>query len=244
MPELTFWQWVIGITAAFCVGVAKTGVPGLGIMVVPLMVLTVGDARKSAGWLLPILCMADLFALYYWRRHASAGRLFGLAPWVIAGCVAGAFALALPEPQIRPLVGCIVLLMLVAYLKRRFWTSASSEAENVPGAPYGVAAGFATTVANAAGPVMSLYLLSKRLPKEEFVATGAWFFFFVNLTKIPIYAYHGLFSTPSLAFDACMFPPVLAGAMTGRWIIHRIPARLFEASVVILTAASTVLLFR
>lgn len=242
MPELAFWQWAVGIVAAFCVGVAKTGVPGLGIMVVPMMVLTVGDARQSAGWLLPILCMADVFALWYWRRHASAGRLFGLAPWVVAGCVAGALALSLPESTIRPLVGTIVLLMLVAYLRRRF---ASTEATGeVAGAPYGIAAGFATTVANAAGPVMSIYLLSKRLPKEEFVATGAWFFFFVNLSKVPIYAWHGLFSTRSLTFDALMFPAVLAGALTGRWIIYRIPARLFETSVVVLTAVSTILLFR
>ena len=245
MPEFALWQWILGIVAAFCVGVAKTGVPGLGIMVVPMMVLAVGDARKSAGWLLPILCLADVFALYYWRRHASAGRLFGLAPWVVAGCVGGAFALALPEPQIRPLVGCIVLLMLLAYLKRRFSASTSTtQTAEVPAAPYGIAAGFATTVANAAGPVMSLYLLTKRLPKEEFVATGAWFFFFVNLSKVPIYIYHGLFSSQSLVFDATMFPAVLAGALTGRWIINHIPARMFEATVVVLTAASTILLFR
>ncbi len=243
MPELALWQWAVGIAAAFCVGVAKTGVPGLGIMVVPMMVLTVGDARLSAGWLLPILCTADAFALFYWRRHASAGRLFGLAPWVIAGCIAGALALSLPERTIRPLVGTIVLLMLVAYLRRRFMPAAAEAAE-VSGAPYGVAAGFATTVANAAGPVMSLYLLTKRLPKEEFVATGAWFFFFVNLSKVPIYTYHGLFSRTSLTFDALMFPAVLGGALTGRWIINHIPPKVFEATVIVLTAASTVLLFR
>ncbi|MBC7927695.1 MAG: sulfite exporter TauE/SafE family protein, partial [Bryobacteraceae bacterium] len=144
--------------------------------------------------------------------------------------------------QIRPLVGCIVLLMLVAYLRRK-WQKTTEDAA-VPAAPYGLAAGFATTVANAAGPVMSLYLLSKKLPKEEFVATGAWFFFFVNLSKIPVYAFHGLFSARSLAFDAMMIVPVLAGALTGRWIIHRIPPGVFEALIVALTALSTVLLFR
>ena len=52
-------------------------------------------------------------------------------------------------------------------------------------AGYGASAGFATTVANAAGPVMNLYLLARRLPKHEFVATGAWFFFAVNLSSSP-----------------------------------------------------------
>jgi uncharacterized protein len=242
MPELAWWQWTLGALAAFFVGVAKTGVPGLGILVVPMMVLAVGDARASAGWLLPVLCMADVFAVVYWRRHAAASRLFSLAPWVVAGLVGGAFALALPEQTIRVIVGVIVSLMLLAYLRRRY--AASPETIDAPAAPYGIAAGFATTVANAAGPVMNLYLLSKRLPKEEFVATGAWFFFIINLTKVPVYIWHGLFSARSLAFDAMMFPPVLVGALTGRWLIHRIPNRLFELLVVGLTALSIVFLFR
>ena len=242
MPDLTWWQWTIGAAAAYFVGIAKTGVPGLGILVVPMMVLAVGDARKSAGWLLPVLCTADVFALWYWRRHAAASRLFSLAPWVVVGVAGGAAALSLPERTIRPLVGFIVLLMLAAYFWRRFRTV--SPTDTVHGAPYGIAAGFSTTVANAAGPVMNLYLLSKRLPKEEFVATGAWFFFFVNLSKIPIYIWHGLFTAKSLIFDALMVLPVMAGAVTGRWLIHRIPNRLFEILVVVLTALSTAFLFR
>lgn len=240
IPDLEWWQWALGIVSAFSIGVAKTGVPGLGIFVVPMMVLLVGDARQSAGWLLPILCAADVFALYYWRRHAAAFRLFLLAPWVLAGGVAGAFALALPESTIRPLVGLLVLLMLAAWVRRRFQTVAA----DAPAAPYGIAAGFATTVANAAGPVMSLYLLSKRLPKEEFVATGAWFFFIVNLSKVPVYVYHGLFSARSLLFDVWMLGPVLMGAITGKWLIGRIPPHIFEALVVSLTALSTIFLFR
>ena len=242
MPELTWWQWSIGAASAFFVGVAKTGVPGLGILVVPMMVIAVGDARHSAGWLLPVLCMADVFAVWYWGRHAAASRLFSLAPWVIAGMIGGAFALSLHERQIRVLVGLIVLVMLCAYLRRRMRPSA--EAVAVAPAPYGIAAGFATTVANAAGPVMNMYLLSKRLPKEEFVATGAWFFFMINLAKVPLYAWHGLFTRTSLTFDAMMFPPVLAGALTGRWLIHRIPAQLFEGLVVFFTVLSLWFLFR
>ena len=242
MPDLTLWRYVAGAFCAFMVGVAKTGVPGLSILTVPVMVLIVGDARLAAGWMLPILCFADLFAVYYWRRHAAAGRLFSLAPWVLLGMAAGAFTLTLPERYLRPIVGSIVFLMLCLYLWRRYRAG-----ENAPAAhplPYGIAAGFATTVANAAGPVMSLYLLSKRLPKEEFVATGAWFFFFINLIKVPIYVWQGLISAPSLMFGVAMAPAVLAGALTGKWVIQRIPPKVFESTIVILTAVSTVLLFR
>jgi len=210
--------------------------------VVPMIVLTVGDARKAAAWLLPILCTADIFAVVYWRRHAAIHRLWTLAPWALAGMAAGAAALALEERVLRPVVGVIVLVMLAAYLVRRH--SKNPSAITPHPALYGVAAGFATTVANAAGPVMNLYLLSKRLPKQEFIATGAWFFFVINLTKIPIYAWHGLFSRESLVFDLAMVPAVFAGALGGRRIVEHISPGMFEWLVVALTALSTWFLFR
>ncbi len=239
-PHLAAWQWLLGAFCALAVGIAKTGVPGLGILVVPLMVLTVGDARFSAGWLLPMLCTADILAVILWRRHAAAGKLFSLAPWVAAGMILGAAALALPERILRTVVGVIVLLMMFAYLYRRRRGDDSIPAHP---APYGVAAGFATTVANAAGPVMNLYLLGKRLTKEEFVATGAWFFFLINLTKLPIYAGHGLFNRTSLLFDAAMVPMILVGAATGRWLVNQMSPRIFEVLVIALTFISTLLLF-
>lgn len=240
--SLAGWQWVVGALCAFLMGVAKTGLPGVGILVVPLMVLMVGDARQAAGWLLPVLCTADLFAVHYWRKHAAAGRLFGMLPWVLIGVGLGAAALTWNERVLRPLVGVIVLAMLGIYLFRR-WRAAGMEIAPHP-LPYGVTAGFATTVANAAGPVMNLYLLSQRLPKEDFIATGAWFFFAVNLTKVPIYAYHGLIGRESLTFDLMMVPMVVVGAVTGRRMVDHIPQRLFDDLVVGLTVVATLLLFR
>jgi len=242
MPELATWQWLLGATCAFFVGVAKTGVPGLGAMVVPLMVIAIGDARHSSGYLLPVLITADLFAVYYWRKHASAWKLFSLAPWVLLGLVGGALALNLNERYIRPMVAVIVLTMMAVYL----WRQHVKKGASVQPHPvlYGGLAGFATTVANAAGPVMNLYLLSKRLSKEEFIATGAWFFFFVNLTKVPVYLYHGIITRPSLTFDLMMVPAVVAGALAGRWIVNRIPMKVFEALVVAMTFFSSILLLR
>jgi uncharacterized membrane protein YfcA len=206
------------------------------------MILIVGDARLSAAWLLPVLCIADIFAIFYWRRHAAARKLFTLAPWVLVGMAVGAIALGWNERVLRPIIGVIVMLMLIAYLYRRARPNAALDSTHA--GPYGIVAGFATTVANAAGPVMNIYLLRKRLPKEEFVAMGAWFFFVVNLSKVPIYAYHGMFTPQSLTFGAMTAPAVFAGSLTGRWLVNRIPAKLFESLVVMLTAGATILLFR
>lgn len=242
MPDLPWELWLLGALACFFVGVAKTGLPGFGILAIPLMVITVGDARLSAGWLLPILCTADVIAILYWRRMAATGRLFTLAPWVIVGIVAGAAALALDERFLRPMVATIILAMLALYIRRRL--RPDTFAISVHPAPYGFSAGFSTTVANAAGPVMNLYLLSKRLPKEEFVATGAWFFFFVNLSKVPIYWWHELFSRKSLMFDLAMLPALVSGAVIGRWVINLIPQHVFEILVIAMTTIATLLLYR
>lgn len=232
---------MLGTLCAVLVGISKTGVPGVGILNVPLIVLAVGDARQSAAWILPMMCVADVYAVLYWRRQAEAKRLFSLVPWVVIGMAAGAAALGLDERVFRPMVGVVVLGMFLAYL----WQRRKSTLNLTPHpAVYGVATGFSTTVANAAGPVMNLYLLSKKLTKEEFVATGAWFYLCLNLSKIPIYAWHGLFSRRSLTFDVIMLPAVLAGTLAGRWIIHHIPQRTFESLVIVLTAVAVLLLFR
>ena len=134
------------------------------------------------------------------------------------------------------MVGGIILAMTLIYL----WRRRTPIADQLHGSPafYGAATGFASTVANAAGPVMNLYLLTRRLPKEAFVATGAWFFFVLNILKAPVYAWYGLYSRDSLLFDLLMVPAVLAGALAGRWLIHWMPQRLFEVTVVGLTAVS------
>jgi uncharacterized protein len=241
MPNLAPWQWLLGTFCAFMIGVAKTGAPGVGTMVAPLMVLMVGDARMAAAWTLPVLSTADVFAVLYWRRHAEVRQLFSLIPWVLAGIAGGALALSLNELVIRRIIGVIIVGMVALYLWRRFSTS-----PQVAGKPsfYGICTGFASTVANAAGPVMSLYLLSKKLPKEKFVATGAWFFFAMNLIKAPVYGWYHLYSRASLMFAVLMVPAVLVGAMAGQWLVRNVTQKVFELAVIALTAVSCLFLFR
>ncbi len=242
MPDLSAWQWAIGALCAFSVGVAKTGLPGAATFVVPTLVLMVGDARYAAGWLLPLLCVGDSFAVLYWRRHAHVKRLARLVPWVVVGMGIGAVALFLPEGILRKMVAVIILAMLALYLRGRLRPETMTGTTHA--SPYGIAAGFATTVANAAGPATYLYLLSMRLPKHEFIGTGAWFFFVINLSKIPIYQWHGLFTRQSLGFDAAMFPVTIMGAVTGRWLFEHIPQKLFERIVVVVTLVATLALLR
>jgi uncharacterized protein len=241
IPHLEFWQWSLGVISAMAIGISKTGMPGLSSFVAPLMVLTVGDARYAAAWTLPTLSTADVFAVVYWRKHADARKLFSLIPSVVVGMAGGALALSLSEHTLRRLVGCVVVLMLILQLARK-----RNPNEYVLGSPsfYGVIAGFASTIANAAAPVMNLYLFSRKLPKEQFVATGAWFFLVINLAKVPIYSWYHLFSRTSLTFNLLMVPAVVGGAFLGLWIVHRVAQRVFDTLIIVLTAIAAVVLFR
>ena len=251
LAEFHAGPFVLAALAGLLIGVAKTGVPGFGIAAVPLMVLAVGDARHAAGWLLPLLCLADLFAIAAYRRHADAPRLLGLLPWVLGGIGLGAIMLASPERVLRLLVAAIVIGMIaLRWLRGR--SAAATAMESAPPPPprdrwwqaagYGISAGFATAVANAAGPVMNLYLLARRLPKQDFVATGAWFFFVVNLVKLPIYRAYGLIDRRSLMFDAMLSPAVIVGALVGRAVLRRLPQAMFDKLVMALTVCAAVLL--
>ena len=241
IPDLALWQWLLGAISALFIGIAKTGVPGLGSFIAPLMVLTAGDARYAAAWTLPILSTADFFAVFFWRKHADTRKLLSLVPWVAVGMAGGAFALSLSEHTLRRVIGCVVVLMLIIHIVRKW-----KPQQQVAGSPsfFGIVAGFASTVANAAAPVMNMYLLSRKLPKEQFVATGAWFFLVINLAKVPIYSWYQLFSRTSLIFDLFMVPAVICGALAGLWVVHRVPQRVFDTMIFVLTGISAIVLFR
>ena len=103
----------------------------------------------------------------------------------------------------------------------------------------GLLAGMTTMMANAAGPVMGLYLLSVSLPKAEFVGTSAWFFFLINLVKLPFSAQLGVVTRESLAFNAVLCPLIVAGLFLGRIIIQRIPQKTFDTLVLMFAVVAS-----
>lgn len=243
MPDLDFWKWSLMAFCAFMTGIAKTGVPGANILSVPIFVLAVGDARMAAGWLLPVLITADLFGVWYYRKHDARKALLNLAPWVVVGMVIGTFILGFPEMFVRRLVGGIIFLILILYFLKKRGLDPTPAGANWASGFYGTATGLATMVANAAGPVMSVYLLTRNLPRHDFVATGAWFFFIINLVKLPVYYGQGMITQNSLTANLILIPFVTAGAMVGRRILMILPEEVFINSVTILALISTIFLF-
>ena len=234
------WQWAILAASAFAIGLSKTGLPGVGILVVPLLAM-VFPAKPSVGLLLPILIFADLFAVGYYRQHGKWQHLAKLLPWAVAGIGIGYLILKrIDSETLKPLIGVIVLGMLGIRFRSILKTN-----EHVPdhwsfAAMMGLLAGATTMMANAAGPVMTLYLLSMHFPKQKFIGTAAWFFFIVNWIKVPLMADLDMITTESLKMDVMVFPAVVVGALAGIWLLKRIPQRLFNIIALVLAAAAAI----
>lgn len=231
------WAWALLALAAAIVGVSKTALPGASTISVAIFAAFI-PARTSTGVLLILLIIGDVFALLIYRRHAHWPTLLRLAPTVAAGIVFGALFLAFASNSIvKPVIGVILLGMIAITLWRRHAasTDAISHTNVVATIGYGMLGGFTTTVANAGGPVMSMYLLAMRTPVKVFLGTAAWFFAIVNIVKLPILIGLGLITVPVLLLDAVLLPLFVIGALVGRWMIRRIQQVLFERIVLILT---------
>ena len=238
--HLEFLQWSILAVAAVVIGVSKTGIPGLGILAVTLVALVL-PARQSTGTILPMLIAGDICAVGYYRLHASWKYILRLAPWAVMGVLFGTAALGrLNDAQIRPLIGGIVLALVagnfwLTYLPgvRERLTRSDALAVGV-----GILAGFTTMVSNAAGPIMIIYLLAMGLPKNNFLGTSAWYFFLLNLFKVPFSAGLGLITWPSLALNAILLPGILLGAWMGVRFARRMPEKVFANVAQVFAAAA------
>jgi hypothetical protein len=243
MLELELADWVIVALCAMMVGVAKTGIPGVGILVVPLMAIAI-PARQSVGALLGILIMADVFAVIYHRHNARWSHVLRLLPPTFAGIVGGYVLLRViqEDEHLKPIIGAIVLIMLGVH----FWRiRASGKETKIPTQLWfalimGFTAGVTTMMANAAGPVMVIYLLAMRLDKIKFVGTQAWFFFVVNWLKVPFSSNLNMMTAESLKLDLMMLPFIAAGAAIGVFFLRRIGQKTFAAVVQILAAVAAV----
>jgi uncharacterized membrane protein YfcA len=256
--QLELWQWALAALGTFAIGVSKTGIAGLGILTVAVFAL-IFPTRASVGLVLPLLISADVVAVTAFRRHAVWSHLWRLFPWAALGVVLGYLAMGrINGTQVNKLIGGIFVLLVAVQVWRRYQASQAARrgAQNGEAveeasqhglwfvATMGILGGFTTMVANAAGPIMILYLLAMRLPKMEFIGTGAWYFLTLNLFKVPFSVNLGLITLPSLLFDLKLAPFALVGALCGRALLRHIDQKLFENLALTLTAlAALKLLF-
>jgi hypothetical protein len=228
------------------VGVSKAGITGLSILSVALFTHVFPSSKQASGLVLPLLIFGDFVAVLSYRTHTQWRYVWKLLPWTAFGVVLGYFALGhISDRTTRTMIGVIIVSLCVLG-GGRYLTVQSKEASGPThwtlGAMIGIVAGFITLIANAAGPLMAIYLVAMRLPKMQFVGTTAVFFMMLNLFKVPFMVKLGLITPQSFEFNLILAPAVLLGAFVGRWLLIRINQRLFEQMVLGFSAIAGIFL--
>jgi uncharacterized membrane protein YfcA len=247
MPLLSPAELGLALFAALCIGLSKSGFSGISLISVVLFAELYGP-KVSVGLTLPLLIVADLMAYPAFRKHGSWGLVWKLLPPTLIGLLAGWWVLRdMDDTQLRRAIGILIVLMVVIQTSRRLFSDSYERFVHSTGFgnAAGLAGGFSTMLANAAGPVIQLYLLARRIPKMEMIGTGARFFLLINFLKVPLNAQLATITPITLQENLKLVPAVAAGIFGGRWLIHRVPQKTFEWMVVIfsLIAGFRLLLF-
>lgn len=244
IDTLSIFQWLILSLTALCIGMSKTGIQGLMLLTVPYMAMSFG-AKESTGVILPMLCMADIMAVIYYKRIADWKTVLRLLPTAILGFFIAIFVDNLiPAKEFRHLMGWTLVIALAVMIwseifgkenrwMKRWWYSAI----------FGLLGGFTTMIGNAAGPVLSVYLLSMRKDKMEYIGINAWFFLVVNMLKVPlqIFVWDNI-SWSTFSLNLTMLPIIGLGAWIGIRIVNVFPEKAFHRFIQIVTILSVVMM--
>ncbi|MCW1883608.1 sulfite exporter TauE/SafE family protein [Luteolibacter flavescens] len=229
----------LALLAAFCIGMSKAGFSGISLIAIFIMADLYG-AVPSTGIMLPLLIAADLAVYPAFRKHGSWKPVWKLLPATLAGLAIGVWLLKVilvqeSSDQVarRVIGGCI--LAMVALQAFRAWKPVLAERlanARSFGTAAGITGGITTMLANAAGPVIQLYLLSRRIPKMELLGIGARFFLLVNLVKVPLSGSFNLITPATLWDNLKCLPAIFAGIWVGKWLVQRVSQRAFEWLVI------------
>lgn len=242
--EISALEWFVILICGMLIGMSKVGIPGVSMIVVPALAFIFG-AKQSTGVLLPILMMADLFGVAYYRRHANWHHLVKVIPWAVVGLfIALWIGDMVNDEQFKDLIAILVFLSIGLML----WQDKRKDTNLFPdkwwfAALMGILGGFATMIGNVAGPVFAIYLLAMHLPKNSFIGTGAWFFLIINFTKFPLqlFVWNNI-NTQTLLIDLVTLPAIAIGAFLGFKMVKIIPEHAYRGAVIVITAISAFLL--
>lgn len=221
---------LLAMLGALCIGMAKAGLSGCGLVSVLLFAEAFG-AKESTGIVLPLLIAADFMGYFLLRGGGKWRQIIPLVPPALLGVVIGWWLLDKLDNHLARLVIGWLILGLLALKLLLDWKRDQLKAlhqHHVFIWFLGVAAGIATMLANAAGPVMTVYLLAQRFEKSEYLGVFTRFFLFINLVKVPFSANIGLINPPSLLTNLTLLPLVVLGAVLGWRLVKVMSQRVFE----------------
>ena len=244
--NLSTFQWISVFMAVFLLGLSKSGIKGIGILIVVILAFVFGE-KASTGILLPMLIVADIFAVTYYHRHAQWKYIKKLMPWMVIGVLLGVWiGNDISEEIFKKLMAIIIIgsVLILFYSENR--KSSKIPTSRIFSSSAGLLAGFTTMIGNLAGPIANIYFLAIRLPKNEFIGTAAWLFFIINIFKLPFHFFvWKTVSVETLVLNSVLVPALLLGFFVGVSLVKLISNLHYRRFILVVTAiGALILLFR
>ncbi len=241
MSSLDASGWALAILATFLLGMGKSGLKGLGAVIVTLMAIVFGG-KASTGVLIPMMITADIFAVLYYHRHTQWHFLKKLLPMMIVGVLIGVWlGNSISELLFKRVMAVFILISVLAmiWMDRtktfsipRHWSFSSS---------MGLLSGVTSMIGNLAGAFTSIYLLAVRLPKNEFIGTAAWLFFIINVFKLPFHIFSWeTVTAETLRINLWLSPAIALGFVSGVRVVQYINNDLYRKFILVVTGLGAV----
>jgi len=244
--NLSTFQWISVFMAVFLLGLSKSGIKGIGILIVVILAFVFGE-KASTGILLPMLIIADIFAVTYYHRHAQWKYIRKLMPWMVIGVLLGVWlGNDISEEIFKKLMAIIIIGSVVILFYSENRKSSKIPTSRIFSSSAGLLAGFTTMIGNLAGPIANIYFLAIRLPKNEFIGTAAWLFFIINIFKLPFHFFvWKTVSVETLVLNSVLVPVLLLGFFIGVSLVKLISNLHYRRFILAVTAiGALILLFR
>ena len=237
-------NWLLILLASFIIGMSKAGLKGIDMMNVTIMAIVFGG-KASTGVVLPLLCVADIFAVIYYNRHAQWKQFWKLVPWMMAGILIGVFVgKDLDEALFRKVMAVIIIFAVIIMVSFELRKTEAIPTNKLFVATTGLAAGFTTMLGNLAGAFANIYFLAMRMTKNDFSGTAAWVFLVMNLFKLPFQVKYWKNNTSaSLLTDLLLIPALLIGFWVGLKVVAKIKDDSYRKVVIVLTLLGAIVIF-
>jgi uncharacterized membrane protein YfcA len=241
MSSMDVYDWLLALLGTFLLGMGKSGLKGLGAVIVTLMAIVFGG-KQSTGVLIPMMIAADVFAVIYYHRHTQWYFLKKLLPMMVLGVLLGVWwGGEISEYLFKRIMAVIILISVFAMI----WMERTQRMK-VPKHAFfssfmGLLSGITSMIGNLAGAFTSIYLLAVRLPKNEFIGTAAWLFFIINVFKLPFHIFSWQTVTAeSLKVNLFLSPAIALGFFTGVRLVKLINNDLYRKFILVVTGVGAV----
>lgn len=213
--------------AAFCIGLSKGGLPGVGMIAVPLLALTMAPI-KAAALVLPIFILSDIVAVYLYRHKFDKTNLMILIPAGLTGVLIGWLtASSVSDDWIALMIGVLGVGFCLNVWLRANTQRAAKSPKLLSGLFWGTMSGFTSFVAHAGAPPYQIFTLPQKMPRLVFAGTTTIIFTTVNLAKVVPYALIEPFTADMIKTSFTFLPLALVGTLLGKYGVQKLSDRWF-----------------